>query len=286
MEHGSALDPHFAIGGDLRVGRLGFGAMRLCGSGVWGEPADPAAARALLREAVEQGVTVIDTADAYGPEVNERQIADALHPYPTGVHVATKGGYTRPAAGRWVPDGRPEHLIEACEASLRRLKLDAIDLYQLHTPDPKVPFEESVGALKRLRDEGKIRHAGLSNVDVAQLRAAQAILPIASVQNAYNVGDRESEDVVRACAREAIAFLAYYPIDAGDLAKAGGELADIAGSHGATTVQIALAWLLQHAPNVIPIPGTSSPAHLRENLGAARIVLSDAEVERLDASAA
>jgi pyridoxine 4-dehydrogenase len=280
------MTQQITIGGDFTVGRLGFGAMRTCGDGVWGEPKDPAAARALLREVAELGITLIDTADAYGPEVNETQIGDALHPYAPSLHVATKGGYTRPGPGSWTPDGRPEHLLAACEASLRRLKLDAIDLYQLHTPDPNVPFEESVGALARLREAGKIRQVGLSNVDVAQLQAARAIVPIASVQNAYNVGDRESEDVVQACAREGIAFLAYFPIDAGGLAKAKGALAEIASAHRATTAQVALAWLLQHAPNVVPIPGTSSPAHLRENLAAAQLVLSAGDVERLDRVAA
>ena len=274
------------IGGDFSVGRLGFGAMRTCGAGVWGEPKDPAAARALLREVAELGVTLIDTADAYGPEVNERQIADALFPYPAGLHIATKGGYTRPGPGRWVADGHPDHLIAACEASLRRLKLDCLELYQFHTPDPNVPFEESVGAFARLREAGKIRHAGLSNVDVAQLRAAQKIVPIVSVQNSYNLGDRESEDVVQECVREGIAFLAYFPIDAGGLAKGKGVLAQVARAHGATTAQIALAWLLQHAPNVVPIPGTSSPAHLRENLAAADIELSDDQMALLDSVAA
>jgi aryl-alcohol dehydrogenase-like predicted oxidoreductase len=280
------MEKQITIGGDLTVRRLGFGAMRTCGPGVWGEPADPAAARALLREVVELGVTLIDTSDAYGPEVNERQIADALHPYRKGVHVATKGGYTRPAAGRWSPDGRPEHLRAACEGSLQRLKLDCIDLYQLHTPDPNVPFAESVGTLAELREAGKIRHVGLSNVDTAQLREAQTIVPIVSVQNAYNVGDRESEDVVQACAREGIAFLAYFPIDAGALAKAKGPLATIARAHGATTAQVALAWLLQHAPNVVPIPGTSSPAHLRENLAALDVVLGEEELMQLEGVAA
>jgi aryl-alcohol dehydrogenase-like predicted oxidoreductase len=274
------------IGGDLEVGRLGFGAMRTCGPRVLGEPTDPAAARALLREVVELGVTLIDTADAYGPHVNEHQIADALFPYRPGVLVATKGGYTRPSGGAWVSNGKPEHLTAACHASLLRLKLDTIDLYQLHTPDPNVPLAESVGALATLREAGKIRHVGLSNVDVDQLRQAQAIVPIASVQNAYNVGDRESEDVVQACAADGIAFLAYFPIDAGGLAKAKGELATIARAHGATTAQIALAWLLGHAPNIVPIPGTSSSAHLRENLGAAEIRLSEADMAALDAIAA
>jgi aryl-alcohol dehydrogenase-like predicted oxidoreductase len=271
--------------GDRRVGRLGYGAMRLCGAGVWGEPADPAAARAVLRDVVSSGVTLIDTADAYGPDVNERQIAEALHPYPEVLLIATKGGYTRPGPGRWTPDGRPKHLLEACDASLQRLKVDCIDLYQLHTPDPKVPFEESVGALKQLRDAGKIRNAGLSNVGVDQLRAAREIVPIASVQNAYNVGDRSSEDVMDECAREGIAFLAYFPIDAGDLAKAGGTLARIAKARHATQAQIALAWLLRHDDAIVPIPGTSSSAHLRENLGAAQIELGDEDVAELDAVA-
>jgi aryl-alcohol dehydrogenase-like predicted oxidoreductase len=270
------------IGGDLTVRRIGFGGMRLCGEGVIGEPKDPAAARALLRQVAELGVNLIDTADAYGPEVNERQIAEALHHYPAGVVIATKGGYTRPRGASWVPDGRPEHLRAACEASLKRLRLEHIDLYQFHTPDPKVPFEESVGTFKALRDEGKIRHVGLSNVDVEQLAAARKIVPIVSVQNDYNVGNRESDDVVDACARDGIAFLAYFPLDAGDLAKSSGALKRVAKTHNATPAQIALAWLLHRSPNIVPIPGTSSRAHLEENIAAAQVKLSKEDLAALD----
>lgn len=273
-----------ALGGDLVVSRMGFGAMRLCGPRVMGYPADRAAALAILHRVRERGVTLIDTADAYGPGVNEEQIADALHPYASDLVIATKGGNQRPD-GRWVPDGRPEHLRVACEASLKRLRLERIDLYQLHVPDPKVPFEESIGALKALRDAGKIRHVGLSNVSVAQIERARAIVPIVSVQNRYNVGARESDDVVDLCEREVLAFMPYFPIDAGDLASAGGTLAEIARQRGATTAQIALAWLMKRSPAILPIPGTSSLAHLDENLSAAEIDLDDTEFAALDRSA-
>jgi len=257
------MNESITIGRDLTVHRMGFGAMRLCGPRVMGYPADRNAALAVLRHAVERGVTLVDTADAYGPAVNEEQIAEALHPYPAGVVIATKGGNERPG-GSWLPSGRPEHLRTACEASLRRLRLERIDLYQLHTPDPKVPFAESVGALKELRDAGKIRHVGLSNVSVAQLDEARAIVPIVSVQNRYNIGARDSDDVVDVCERDGLAFLPYFPIDAGDLAKAGGSLGEIARKRSATTAQIALAWLLKRSPAILPIPGTSLLAHLDE----------------------
>ncbi|GAC1548078.1 MAG: aldo/keto reductase [Vulcanimicrobiaceae bacterium] len=270
-----------AIGGDLTVGRMGFGAMRLCGPGVMGYPADREAALAVLRHAVDRGVTLIDTADAYGPAVNEEQIAAALHPYPENLVIATKGGNRRPD-GRWVPDGRPEHLIEACDASLRRLRLERIDLYQWHVPDPQVPFAESIGALKALRDAGKIRHVGLSNVSVAQLAEARALVPVVSVQNRYNLGARDSDDVLAACERDGLAFMPYFPIDGGDLAKAGGALATVAALHGATAAQIALAWLLQRSRMMVPIPGTSSNAHLDENLAAGALVLSAEDVAALE----
>jgi pyridoxine 4-dehydrogenase len=273
------------IGGDLTVGRMGFGAMRLCGPSVMGYPGDRAAALAVLRDAVERGVTLIDTADAYGPAVNEEQIAAALHPYPSDLIIATKGGNQRPG-GRWVPDGRPGHLRAACDASLRRLRLERIDLYQLHVPDPAVPFAESVGALAALRDAGKIRHVGLSNVSVSQLAEARTIVPIVSVQNRYNVGARESDDVLDACERDGLAFLPYFPIEAGDLAKAGGALRNVARQRGATTAQIALAWLMRCSPAIVPIPGTSSLAHLAENLAAAAIVLDEAEFAALATRAA
>ena len=278
-----ATDETVTIGGDLVVRRLAFGAMRLCGPGVMGYPADRTNAAAVLRRALELGVTLIDTADAYGPDVNEIQIAEALYPYPAGLVLATKGGNVRPG-GRWVRDGRPEHLKAACEGSLRRLKVDRIDLYQLHAIDPNVPFEEQIGALGELRDAGKIRHAGLSNVTVEQLEAAQRIVPIVSVQNHYNLGVRDSDDVVDACALQALAFLAYFPIAAGDLARERGPLAAVARRLGATSAQVALAWLLRRSPVVVPIPGTSSLAHLEQNVAAERVVLSDEDFELLSAS--
>ncbi|MGZ4281625.1 MAG: aldo/keto reductase [Gaiellaceae bacterium] len=237
--------------GDLEVGRLGFGAMRLCGPGVWGAPADPGNALRVLRRAVELGIALIDTSDAYGPEVNERQIAEALHPYPEGLVIATKGGFLRPGPGRWSPDGRPGHLREACEGSLRRLRLERIDVYQLHTPDPAVPLAESVGALRELRDEGKIRHVGLSNVSVAQLEEAERIVPIVSVQNRYNVDDREDEDVLEACEARGIPFLPWGPLGSGSLDPVR-----------------ALRFLLERSPVILPIPGTSSVEHLEENVRA------------------
>jgi pyridoxine 4-dehydrogenase len=271
----------FALGGDLVVNRLGFGAMRLTGRGILGEPEDPEEARRVLRRAVELGVNLIDTADSYGPEVSERLIAEALRPYPDDLVIATKGGYTRPK-GRWVPDGRPEHLREACEGSLRRLGVDRIDLYQFHTPDPRVTFEDSVWALARLRDEGKIRHVGLSNVGVRELELAIDIVPIASVQNRYNLTDRSSEAVLQACEREEVGFIPWYPLATGRLARAGGPLDGISARHGATPSQVALAWLLGHSPAMLPIPGTSSVAHLEENVAAAALRLTEDDTETLD----
>jgi aryl-alcohol dehydrogenase-like predicted oxidoreductase len=271
--------------GDLTVSRMGFGAMRLCGPRIMGYPENRENALAVLRRALELGITLIDTADAYGPHINEEQIAEALYPYPKDLVIATKGGNVRPTDGRWVPDGRPEHLTEACEGSLRRLKLDCIDVYQWHVPDRNVPFEESIGALKALRDAGKVRHLGLSNVSAQQLAKARAIVPIVSVQNRYNVAARESEDVLIACESDGLAFLPYFPIDAGDLATASGVLADVAHAHGATTAQIALAWLLARSKAMLPIPGTSSIAHLEENTAAASIELSKQQFAALDAVA-
>jgi len=270
----------FLIGGELEVRRLGFGGMRLCGPNVTGWPADRANAIAVLRGARELGVDFFDTADAYGPEVNELQFAEGLHPY-DGITVATKGGLTRTGSGRWPPDGRPEYLKDACEASLRRLRVETIDLYQLHRPDPKTPFAESVGALRQLKEEGKIRHVGLSNVSVDQLEEARRIVEIASVQNEYNLGNRESEDVLEACEREGIAFLPWYPLDAGELARPGGPVEQIAITHDATPAQVALAWLLQRSPVMIPIPGTSSLEHLEENLAANDVGLTENELALL-----
>jgi len=272
------------LGGDLTVHRLGFGAMRITGRGIWGDPPDRELAKAVLRRAVELDVNLIDTADAYGPEVSENLIAEALHPYPDGLVIATKGGLVRDGPGRWRPDGRPEHLREACVASLRRLKLDRIDLYQLHSPDRAVPFEDSVRALAALRDEGKVRHVGLSNVSVEQLERAQAIVPIVSVQNRYNLVARDSESLVQECERREIGFIPWFPLATGDLAQAD-RLEDVAKRHGATPAQVALAWLLQHSPVMLPIPGTGSIDHLEENVGAASLRLSDEEMAELEAAA-
>jgi aryl-alcohol dehydrogenase-like predicted oxidoreductase len=267
------------LGGDLTVQRMGFGAMRLTGQGIWGEPVDPDACRAVLRRAVELGVDFIDTADSYGPEVSERLIAEALHPYPENLVIATKGGMVRPGPGRWDPDGRPEHLRAACEGSLERLRLDEIPLYQLHRPDPRVPLEDSVGALVQLKDEGKIRHIGLSNVDEAEIHRAMAITPVVSAQNMFNVGSRRSAAVLDLCETEQLAFIPWAPIGQG--APSGKALARIAAAHGATQQQTALAWLLARSPAMLPIPGTSSVAHLEENIAAASLRLSQAEVDEL-----
>jgi pyridoxine 4-dehydrogenase len=270
-----------ALGGDLTVGRLGFGAMRLCGPGVWGEPEDPGNAERVLRRAVELGVDFVDTADAYGPEVVERGISSALYPYPEDLVIATKGGYTRQGPGRWRTNGSPKYLREACEGSLRRLKLERIDLYQLHRPDSRVPFERSIEALARLREGGKIRHVGLSNVTADHLQRARKIVPIVSVQNRYNLNDRRSEAVLRACEGEGIAFIPWLPLATGRLARPGGALDTLRARHNATFAQVALAWLLAKSPVMLPIPGTSSVAHLEENVAAAALRLSGEEVRAL-----
>ncbi len=270
--------------GDLTVNRMGFGAMRITGDGVWGPPRDRDHCRRVLRRAIELGVNLIDTADSYGPEVSEQLIAETLHPYPDDLVVATKGGLLRPGPGRWDPDGRPEHLREACEGSLRRLKVERIDVYQLHRPDPKVPFEDSVGALKELQDEGKIRHIGLSNVDTDQLAEARRIVEVVSVQNKYSPTYRRDEPVLEACERDGLAFLPWNPIDVGDLAKPEGPLGEFASELGATPVQLALAWLLRRSPVMLPIPGTSSLDHLEENVGAAELELDDEAFRRIGAA--
>jgi len=274
---------HLALGGDLRVRRLGFGAMRITGKGVWGEPDDPSAAGDVLRRVVDLGVNLIDTADSYGPEVSERLIGDTLAPYPEDLVIATKGGMLRDGPGSWRADCSPLHLREACEGSLRRLKTETIDLYQLHTVDKAVPIEESVGALDELKAEGKIRHVGVSNVSVEQLRRAQAVTPIVSVQNRFNLTDRAAEDVLDVCEAEGLGFIPWYPLATGDLAEAGGPLDAIAGRHDATPSQVALAWLLQRSPVMLPIPGTGSVAHLEENHGAATLRLSPEEMQELAA---
>jgi len=270
------------LGGDLVVNRMGFGAMRITGPGIWGEPKDPAEAHRVLRRAVELGVNFIDTADAYGPEVSERLIAEALHPYPQGLVIATKGGLVRPGPSQWVPDGRPEHLREACEASLKRLKLSRIDLYQFHRIDPKVPLEDSIGELARLQKEGKIRHVGVSNFDVAELARARRVTPIVSVQNRYNIADRSSADVLALCEHEGLAFIPWAPIARGSSDTLEGNAASkaldaIAHAHGVSVFQAAIAWLLA-TPAMLPIPGTSSVAHLEEDVAAAGIKLSATEL--------
>lgn len=266
------------LGGDLVVRRMGFGAMRLTGQGIWGDPPDRANAHQVLRRAVELGVNLIDTADSYGPEVSEKIIAEALHPYPAGMVIATKGGLTRSGPGQWHRNGRPAHLRRACEGSLRRLRRDRIDIYQLHAVDPAVPMEDSLGELIKLQAEGKIRHIGLSNVSVEQLKRARALVEIVSVQNRYNLGDRASEDVLQVCKRDGLGFLPWYPVGAGDLARRGGALDRVAKTHAVTPAQVALAWLLLHSPVLLPIPGTSSVAHLEENVAAAALTLDDAEM--------
>ena len=268
----------FTIGGDLEVRRLGFGAMRITGEGIWGPPDDPEEAKRLLRRVVERGVNLIDTADSYGPEVSENLIADELHPYPDGLVIATKGGLRRTGPGQWPRDARPERLKECCEASLRRLKLDRIDLYQLHSPDPKVPYEDSVGALKELQGEGKIRHIGISNVSVDELEQARGIVEVVTVQNRFNLEDRDSEDVLERCDELGIGFIPWFPLAVGRLAESGGPLERIAGEHDATPAQVALAWLLARSEVMLPIPGTSSIEHFEENLAAADIELSTEQV--------
>ena len=266
------------IGGDLTVNRLGFGAMRITGRGIWGEPPDVDEARAVLRRAVELDTNFIDTADSYGPEVSENLIAEALYPYPDGLVIATKGGLERTGPGRWPANGRPDHLKEACEGSLRRLRLEQIAVYQFHRPDPRVPFGESIGALIELQREGKIRHIGLSNVTARQLQEAQRITPIVSVQNRYNNGDRESDPVLEACAQQQLAFLPYAPIQDHESNRA---VRDIARRHDASVHQVVLAWLLARSPVMLPIPGTSAVAHLEENIAAAGLELSEDEIRRL-----
>jgi pyridoxine 4-dehydrogenase len=259
----------FTLGGDLDVRRLGYGAMRVTGDGIWGPPDDLDNARAVLRRVVELGINFIDTADSYGPEVSENLIAEALHPYPEGLVIATKGGLRRTGPGQWPRDARPERLRECCEGSLRRLRVDRIDLYQLHSPDPEVPLEDSIGALKDLQDEGKIRHIGISNVSVDELAQARSLVDVVSVQNRYNLADRHSEDVLEVCESQGIGFIPWFPLAVGDLARPGGPLDTAAREQDATPGQLALAWLLARSPVMLPIPGTASIEHLEENVAAA-----------------
>lgn len=268
----------FKLGDDLEVGRLGFGAMRITGAGIWGEPDNPSAARDLLRRVVDAGVNLIDTADSYGPEISENLIAEALHPYPDDLVIATKGGFERPGPGRWTPACRPERLKRCCEDSLRRLRLERIDLYQLHTVDPRVPIEDSIGALVELQDEGKIRHIGVSNVSGEELDRARQIAAIVSVQNRYNLTDRRSEEVLRECERSGLGFLPWAPLAR---AEPDDPVDEIARVHDATPTQVALAWLLGYSSVTLPIPGTGSISHFEENLEAARLELSSDELEAL-----
>jgi pyridoxine 4-dehydrogenase len=278
----AAASGTFKLGNDLPVHRLGFGAMRITGKGIWGEPEDPEEARRVLRRAVELGVNFIDTADSYGPEVSERLIAGALHPYPAGLVIATKGGFTRQGPEQWAEVGRPEYLRQCVEMSLRRLKLERIDLYQLHRIDPKVPVEESLGALKELQQAGKIRHIGLSEVSTKEIKHAQKIVPIVSVQNRYNLADREHEDVLNYCETHNLGFIPWYPVAAGDLARPGGPL-DLAARKFKTTVaQLSIAWLLYRSPVMLPIPGTSSVNHLEENVAAAILTLPKEEWQKIE----
>ena len=273
----------FTLGGDLPVHRLGYGAMRITGPGIWGEPKDPAEARRVLQRLPDLGVNFIDTADSYGPEVSEVLIAEALYPYPDGMVIATKGGLTRQGPDQWLPVGRPEYLRQCLELSLRRLKIDTIDLYQLHRFDPQVPVEDTLGALKDLQQQGKIRHLGLSEVSVEELEHAQTIVKIVSVQNLYNLSERKSEALLDYCTEKSIGFIPWFPVAGGDLVKPGGVLDTAAKEHGATVAQLALAWLLKRSPVMLPIPGTSSVAHLEENVAAASVTLTDTEFEALSA---
>ena len=273
-------DPRISVG-DLEVHRLGFGAMRVCGPGVWGEPKDRAGAHRVLRRAAELGANFFDTAESYGPHVDEILIAEALHPYPKGLVIATKCGVSRPHRSRWDPDGRPEKLRKDLEGSLQRLRLERIDLYQLHAVDPKVPFEDSVGTLADMQRAGKVRHVGLSNVSAKQLEQARKIVPVVSVQNRYNLEDRKSEDVLRACERLGIAFLPWYPLGDGSVLRSS-KVKSMAKKAKATPSQVAIAWLLAKSPVMLPIPGTSSVAHLEENMAAARLALDAADLAALD----
>jgi aryl-alcohol dehydrogenase-like predicted oxidoreductase len=273
--------PTFKLGGDLPVNRLGYGAMRITGEGIWGWPADRDEARRVLKRAVELGVNLIDTADSYGPETSEILIAEALHPYPKGLVIATKGGLTRPGPSQWVPNGRPDYLKRCVDSSLKRLRLERIDLYQLHRIDRKVPMEDSLGALKEMRDAGKIRHVGLSEVGPAEIERARKIVPIATVQNQYNVMNRRWEHALEHCEKQGLGFMPWSPVGGGRSLR-GGTLEAVAKAHDASVYQLAIAWLLQRSPVMLPIPGTSSVAHLEENVAAGKLLLTAAELRTLD----
>ena len=285
MPNATAVSPTFQLGGKQQINRLGFGAMRITGEGIWGEPKDRDSAKQVLRRAVELGVNFIDTADAYGPDVSEILIGEALAPYKQGVVIATKGGLTRQGPGQWLPVGRPEYLTQQVEKSLRHLKLDTIELWQLHRIDPKVPVEESLGAIKKLQEQGKIRFVGLSEVNVEEIEQARKVIEIVSVQNEYNIGNRKSEKVLEYCDQNKIGFIPWFPVAAGKLAQPGGKLDEAAKKHGATMAQLSLAWLLHRSPVILPIPGTSSVQHLEENLKAADLELSDSEWQELEEAA-
>jgi pyridoxine 4-dehydrogenase len=275
----------FRIADDLRVTRLGYGAMRITGKGIWGEPADRAEAVRLLRRAVELGINFIDTADSYGPGVSEEIIAEALHPYPANLVIATKGGFERPGPDRWIENGKPQHLKSACEGTLRRLRLERIDLYQLHRIDPKVPAEEQLGALKELQAEGKIKHIGLSEVSVRQIQHAQTIVPIVSVQNRYSLSDRGSEDVLEYCEKQKMDFIPWFPLAAGKLTGGESPVLHVAGELKVTPSQVALAWLLARSPVMLPIPGTSHVEHLEENIAAAGLKIDQKQMKELSLAA-
>jgi len=277
----AGADSMFKIGGDLPVNRLGFGAMRLTGAGIWGWPPDRTEARKVLRRAVELGVNLIDTADAYGPETNELLIAEALHPYPKGLVIATKGGNTRPGPGQWVPNGRPEYLKQCVDGSLKRLRLERLDLWQLHRVDPKVPMEDSLGAIKEMRDAGKIRHVGLSEVGPEEIERARKIVPIATVQNRYNISDRKWDNALKYCEKEGLGFMPWSPVGGGRSLKDNAVEA-VAKEQNMSVYQVAIAWLLHRSPVMLPIPGTSSVAHLEDNVAAGKLRLSEAQLKTLD----
>jgi pyridoxine 4-dehydrogenase len=281
LEGVAARSGTFLLGGDLPVHRLGFGAMRITGPGIWGEPRDEAEARRVLRRTLELGINLIDTADSYGPHVSERLIGDTLHPYPEGMVIATKAGLERAGPDQWSPNGRPEHLRRALEGSLKRLRVERIDLYQLHRIDPDVPVEESLGVLTDAQREGLVRHIGLSEVNAEELERARRAAAIVSVQNLYNLGDRRWDGMVDLCAEQGIAFIPWYPLAAGKVGESGGVLGEVAARTGATPSQVALAWLLRRSPTMLPIPGTGSVKHLDENTAAAAVELSDADYQAL-----